>query len=71
MGLKWRMITGERVVNIAQHGLRHIDVFRVGKVLNDPVREKGSVNFRATIDHVSVIENVKYQGKPSRIRHII
>ena len=56
------MIKGERVVKIIQHGLRHIDVFRVGKVLNDPVREKGSVNLRATIDHVSGVENVKDQG---------
>ena len=71
LGLKLRRINGERIVDVVYHGLCQVEIFRVGKFLNDPMGEKWSVNLRATVDHVSVIENVKYQGKPSRIRHII
>ena len=71
LGLKKRRINGEGIVDVLYHRLGQVEVFRVGKFLNDPMGEKRSGNLRATVDHVSVIENVKYQGKPSRIRHII
>ena len=71
LGLKKRRIKGEGIVDVIYHRLGQVEVFRVGKFLNDPMGEKWSGNLRATVDHVSVIEDVKYQGKPSWIRHII
>jgi len=59
LGLKERGIKGERIVDVLQHGLGQVQVFRVGKFLNDPMGEKGSGKLRATIDHVSGVENVK------------
>ena len=56
------MIKGEGVGNVTQHSFRHKDVIRVRKLLNDPVREKGSVDLRATIDHVSDAKNIEDQG---------
>ena len=59
LGLKKRRIKGERIVDVIQHGLGQVEVFRVGKFLNDPMRKKGSGNLRATVYHVSGVENVK------------
>ena len=71
LGLKLRRINGERIVDVVYHGLRQVEVFRVGKFLDDPMGKERSVYLRATVDHVPVVEDVKDQGKPSWIRHII
>ena len=59
LGLILRGVNGERVCDVAKHGFRHIDILRARKLLNNSGGKKRNSEFRATIDHVALIENVK------------